>query len=98
MDRQLIHTCTFTSSRVGEFRDKHMLKGKTNYGTGLTVWEHKCSCGTTLFSVSQWQFPPSAGGVSEEYVKGLKVRTPGKNPYDTPLAEAKPQARAKRKR
>lgn len=72
-----VHTCTYSTIRVGDFRDKHVLDKNTVYGSGLTVWEHKClECGTTLFSVSQWQYPPEAGGVREERMSGLKVRTP----------------------
>ena len=78
---------------VAEFRDSHCIADRRIPGSGVTVWEHSCKeCGTTLYSVSQWQYTPDKGGVVEEKMSRLKVCTPPR--MDSPLVEARrPQKR-----
>ena len=95
----LIHKCAFTSSIASEHRDKHCAKGKEAVGgSGITVWEHSCTCGTKLYSVSQWQYAPDKGGVVDAKMSRFKVATPPPEVpvagmFDTPL---KPKHKPKR--
>lgn len=62
----------------GSFRDKQVLEGgELVLGAGMTVWEHRCRCGSVLYSVSHWQSPPLAGRVANDvFGPGTKLRTP----------------------